>query len=124
MLRDVGVESELEIQGRVRQFREAAERIATEITAQRQLAVADRTTEHAADRLKIQARGLSEQIASLDEAISELIHAKDRDSRHLHEIETLSLKFRRSQSARAVLSGVGFRPGVSLPQDVDQSLFH
>jgi len=108
VLRDVGVESELEIQGRVRELRQAAERIAAEITEQRQLTVADRTTEHASDRLKIEAQQLSQQIMSLDEAISDLLQAKDRDTRHLHEIETLSLKFRRSHSARAVLSGVVF----------------
>ena len=108
VLRDVGVESELEIQGRVREFRQQAEQIAAELTEQRQLAVGDRTTEHASDRLKIQAQRLSEQISVLDEAISDLLHARDRDTRHLHEIETLSLKFRRSHSAREVLSGVVF----------------
>jgi hypothetical protein len=104
----VGVESALDIQGRVREFRQQAEQIAAEITDQRQLAVGDRTTEHASDRLKIHAQRLSQQITSLDEAISDLLQARDRDTRHLHEIETLSLKFRRSHSARAVLSGVVF----------------
>lgn len=108
VLRDVGVESELEILGRVRELRQSASEIATEINEQRQQTVGNRTTEHASDRLKTQAQRLSQEIASLDEAISELLHARDRDSRHLHEIETLSLKFRRSHSARAVLSGVVF----------------
>jgi hypothetical protein len=108
VLRDVGVESELEIQGRVREFREAAERITEEIRGMRQQTVADRTTEHAADRLKLSAQSLSQRLGSLDDAISELLDAKDRDSRHLHEIETLSLKFRRSLSARTVSSGVVF----------------
>lgn len=108
VLRDVGVESELEIHGRVRELREAAERISAEIAQQRALSVADRTTEHAIDRLKSQAQSLSRKITSVDDAVSELLRANDRDVRHLNEIETLSLKFRRSQSARAVLAGVQF----------------
>jgi AAA domain len=127
VLRDVGVESEMEIQGRVRELRQAAEQIAADITEQRQLAVGDRTTEHASDRLKIKAQRLSQQITSLDEAIADLLQARDRDSRHLHEIETLSLKFRRSQSARAVLSGVAFhtcpRCTQSLPDRSDDNCY-
>lgn len=61
-----------------------------------------------ADRLKIQALQLTEKLATLDDAISELLHARNHDIRHLHEIETLSIKFRRSLSARTVLSGVVF----------------
>jgi len=108
VLRDVGVESETEIGARVRQLRDAAEAISTEINQQRAAAVSDRTTEHAVDRLKSQAQAIALQMAVLDQAMSELQRAKDRDTRHLHEIETLSLKFRRSQSARAVLAGVQF----------------
>jgi hypothetical protein len=108
VLRDVGVESELDILGRVREFRELAGKIESEISDQRRKSVGDRTTEHASDRLKSQAQRLSNEIASVDEAISDLMLAKDRDNRHLHEIETLSLKFRRSHSARAILSGVVF----------------
>lgn len=108
VLRDFGVESEVEIRGRVRELREAAQRTSAEIAQQRNLSVADRTTVHAVDRLKSQAQGLSQRLASIDDAVSELHRAKDRDVRHLNEIETLSLKFRRSQSARAVLAGVQF----------------
>jgi hypothetical protein len=62
VLRDVGVESELEIQGRVGELRQEAEQIAAEITAQRQLAVGDRTTEHASDRLKFQAQRVAAEV--------------------------------------------------------------
>jgi hypothetical protein len=108
VLRDVGVESELEIHSRVNALRAAAETISSEISQQRDASVADRTTQHATDRLRSQAQSLSHRIVELDQAITELVQAKDRDTRHLHEIETLSLKFRRSQSARAVLAGVQF----------------
>jgi hypothetical protein len=108
VLRDVGVESEIGIHGRVRELREAAQRISSEIAEQRSVSVADRTTEHATDRLKSQALALSQRLAAADDAITELLRARDGDVRHLNEIETLSLKFRRSQSARAVLAGVRF----------------
>ncbi|WP_407166582.1 hypothetical protein [Bradyrhizobium sp. ORS 111] len=108
VLRDVGVGSELEISGRVEALRETADAISREISQQRAAAVSDRTTVHALDTLKTQAHALSIQISETDQAISELLRAKDGDTRHLHEIETLSIKFRRSQSARAVLSGVQF----------------
>jgi hypothetical protein len=44
VLRDVGVESELEIHGRVNALRAAAETISSEISQQRDASVADRTT--------------------------------------------------------------------------------
>ncbi|WFU34876.1 hypothetical protein QA635_10955 [Bradyrhizobium brasilense] len=108
VLRDVGVGSELEISSRVEALRETADAISREISQQRAASVSDRTTVHALDTLKAEAHALSIQISGADQAISELLQTKDRDTRHLHEIETLSIKFRRSQSARAVLSGVQF----------------
>lgn len=108
VLRDVGVESELEIHARVSGLREMADAIFREIRQQREASISERTTVHAVDRLKAQAQALTARISVLDDAISEVLHARDRDTRHLHEIETLSIKFRRSQSARAVLAGVQF----------------
>jgi hypothetical protein len=108
VLRDVGVESELEIHARVSGLREMADAIFREIRQQREASVSERTTVHAVDRLKAQAQALTARISVLDDAISEVLHARDRDTRHLHEIETLSIKFRRSQSARVVLAGVQF----------------
>ncbi|WP_315727589.1 hypothetical protein [Bradyrhizobium sp. SZCCHNS2015] len=108
VLRDVGVESEPEIHARVSRLRETADAIFREISQQRNASVSERTTVHALDGLTAQAQALNVRISGLDDAISEVLHARDRDTRHLHEIETLSIKFRRSQSARAVLAGVQF----------------
>jgi hypothetical protein len=58
VLRDVGVESELEIFSRVAALRETANAISGEISQQRAAAVSDRTTVHALDRLKTQAQAL------------------------------------------------------------------
>jgi hypothetical protein len=108
VLRDVGVESELEIHARVSGLRDMADAIFQEIRQQREASISERTTVHAVDRLKAQAQDLTAGISVSDDAISEILSARDRDTRHLHEIETLSIKFRRSQSARAVLTGVQF----------------
>lgn len=108
VLKDAGVESELQIQGRVGELRAGAAAIQQEIEAARLASVPDRSTTHAVDELRAQAINLGQRIAANNNAIQELRLAKDRDTRHLHEIDTLSLKFMRSQSARAVLSGVAF----------------
>src|SRR4029079_3605446 len=65
-------------------------------------------TSHALDELRPEARRLDEELGRIEGAMSELRASLDRDTRHLNEIETLSLKFKRSASARAVLSGVAF----------------
>lgn len=108
VLKEVGVESELEILAKVQEHRSDAAKVSAEIADQRELAVGDRTTEHAADRLRVQAQRLDQELQTINHAIADLLRAKDQDTRHLHEIETLSLKFRRSHSARAVLAGVAF----------------
>ena len=109
MLQEVGIESEAQILGRVVELQARAEALEAEITAAREAAEAERRTTHAADDLREAARSLGEQIATIDDAILDLRQTQDRDRRHLHEIETLSLKFRRSISAKAVLIGVTFQ---------------
>jgi hypothetical protein len=106
-LQEVGVESEAQILARIQELHMRAEQVQAEIDAARVQPVADQTT-HAADQLRTEAHRMSEQLAQIDSAIEEVRRAQDRDVRHLNELETLSLKFRRSVSARAVLSGVAF----------------
>lgn len=108
VLKDAGVESELQIQGRVSELHSAAEAIQQEINTARHAPVHDRSTIHAVDQLREQAFSLGQRITANNKAIQDLLQAKDRDTRHLHEIETLLLKFMRSKSARAVLVGVAF----------------
>ena len=107
-LAEVGVESEEQILRRVAELRTRAEALSVELDAARAAADAERRTIHAVDELREVARGLGEEIAGIEDAIIELRRAQDRDRRHLNEIETLSLKFRRSISAKAVLIGVAF----------------
>ena len=89
-------------------LRAEADRIQSDLDAARRMADAERETRHAVDQLREHARSLGEEVARIEDAIADLRKAQDRDRRHLHEIETLSLKFRRSISAKAVLVGVTF----------------
>lgn len=108
VLKEVGVESEVQIFDRVAAVQLEADRLRAEIEEVRVAAEAERRTTHAADQLREEARSLGQEIARIDDAIANLRQVQDRDQRHLHEIETLSLKFRRSISAKAVLVGVTF----------------
>ncbi|WP_133670221.1 hypothetical protein [Burkholderia pseudomallei] len=108
VLADTGVESEHQIQTRITHLRSRAADIGNQIDSARALADSERQTTHAADSLREQARSLGEELARIDEQCASLSEARERDQRHLHEIETLTLKFRRSVSAKAILTGVEF----------------
>jgi hypothetical protein len=106
-LREVGVESEAHIAGRIEGLHLRASELQAEIDVARARPALEQTT-HAADTLRIDAQRMSGRLAEMDSAIHEVRRVQDRDIRYLNELETLSLKFRRSTSARAVLSGVAF----------------
>jgi hypothetical protein len=118
VLKEVGVESEAQIAERVSGLREQVNLLANHIEAARQSP--DSRTTHAADQLREEARSLGERIAVIDDAIANLSDAEERERRHLHEIETLSLKFRRSISAKAVLVGVAFESCPRCAQDLPE----
>lgn len=75
---------------------------------------------HAMDSLQTEARTLSMQIARLEQAGHDLQTTREGDRAHRNELLSLSTRFRRSQSAREVLSGVSFEDcpqcGRGLPQ--------
>ena len=75
---------------------------------------------HAMEGLQSEARLLTDQIAKLERASSEIRELIDNDMAHKNELLSLSTRFRRSQSAREVLGGVGFsdcpRCGRELPE--------
>jgi hypothetical protein len=111
-LKDVGVDSEAELLHRRAALQGQAEKIDAELgTARGRIAVdvgAGEFTSHAAETLREQARALGEALGGVEDAIADVLRTMDRDRRHLHEVETLTLKFRRSVSAKAVLAGVTF----------------
>jgi hypothetical protein len=108
VLTEVGVESEAQISERAATLRLQADRLRANIETARAAAETERQTTHAVDQLRERARSLGEEIARIEDAIANLRQTQERDMRHLHEIETLSLKFKRSISAKAVLVGVTF----------------
>ena len=75
---------------------------------------------HAMEGLQSEARLLTDQIAKLERASSEIRELIDNDMAHKNELLSLSTRFRRSQSAREVLGGVEFsdcpRCGRELPE--------
>jgi rRNA maturation endonuclease Nob1 len=74
---------------------------------------------HAMETLQTRARNLAQAVADVQLAIDEVRDTISKDRAHRNELLSLSTRFRRSQSARAVLSGVEFkdcpRCGRSLP---------
>lgn len=64
---------------------------------------------HAMDNLQDEARKLANRISELEQASIEIRKVIKNDKAHKNELLSLSTRFRRSQSAREVLSGVKFR---------------
>jgi hypothetical protein len=111
-LKEVGVSSEQDIEARVNGLEGELREVATTIRNARDAASADAPA-HGTDTLRERARFLSADLASVQESLVAIERAIASDTRHLHEIQTLSLKIRRSIAARAVLEGVAF---VSCPR--------
>ncbi|MBN9521429.1 hypothetical protein J0H58_23385 [bacterium] len=107
VLKDVGVESQDQIEQRVQGIRARASAIGGEIQAGRDLSRAS-ATNHAVESLRAESRELSEELARIEAALVDLTESLDNDRRHMNELETLSIKFKRARSAKAVLSGVAF----------------
>jgi hypothetical protein len=63
---------------------------------------------HAMESLQSEARLLTNQITELERASSEIREVIAADKAHKNELLSLSTRFRRSQAARTVLSGVEF----------------
>lgn len=107
-LKQVGIETEIEIRARQKVLSERDAELRNEISTLRSQPDLEKLTDHAADQLRDTALELGRAIAELDEAVADLSASADRDQRHLNELETLSVRFKRSRSAREVLSGVQF----------------
>jgi len=63
---------------------------------------------HAADRLRTEARQLGDDLEHIEQTTRELRVSISDDRLHRNELLNLGTRFRRAQSARAVLSGVNF----------------
>jgi len=75
---------------------------------------------HAMEGLQSEARALAEESFAIEQASHELKEVLSKDRSHRNELLSLSTRFRRSQSARAVLGGVSFEDcpqcGQTLPE--------
>jgi hypothetical protein len=107
VLKEVGVESQEQIEERVRGIRARAAEIEAAIQAGRGLGRAA-ATDHAVESLRAESRRLSDELGRVEAAIADLGESLDNDRRHLNELDTLAVKFKRARSAKAVLSGVAF----------------
>jgi hypothetical protein len=105
-LTEVGVESEGHITARIGELETEIKTVDQQIEEARAQAV--QHTQHAVDTLRHKARSTGEEIGEIEDAITALTGEVERELRHLHEVETLTIKFRRASKARAVLSGVAF----------------
>jgi hypothetical protein len=105
-LQEVGVGSGEELLAKIAELQSKVNGLSAELVTLRENSAGQTT--HSTDVLREQARGLSARLAGLDDALHDIEVSIDADERHLHEIETLVLKFKRSISAKAVLSGVTF----------------
>lgn len=98
--------SQMEIDARLNQIKGRVDEITSSISRVRN--EAGQQVEHATDALRVRARRLGAELAETDEAVNALVKVLQDDRRHLNELRTLSTKFRRMESARAVLNGVEF----------------
>ncbi len=71
---------------------------------------------HAADELRKNAKEIFHEIEAVEQATSEVTTSKNNNERYLNELYTLSTKFQRTGSARAVLSKVDFQSCPSCAQ--------
>ncbi len=120
-LAEANIASEVDIQERIDKLQKELSDILQEIQEARENAEGLRG--HAVDRLSQQGRQIAAEIESVENAIKAVETVISEDKRHLNEIITLSIKFRRANAARAVLSGVEFevcpRCARALPHRLD-----
>jgi rRNA maturation endonuclease Nob1 len=98
--------SQMEIDTRLKQIGERRNAIAGQLAALRE--DAGKNSDHATEELRTQGRQLALQLSEAEESVLALSRVLSDDRRHLNELRTLSTKFRRMTSARAVLNGVEF----------------
>lgn len=105
-LESVDVASEEDIQIRVQRLREELEQVEQQIAKTRENGV--QANNHAVDQLRQRGRDLANEIEATDQASASIKGVLADYTRHLGELTTLSVKFRRTTSARAVLNNVEF----------------
>lgn len=107
-IKSAGVKSINQINEKINSLEEEKLTISEEISAIKENDLKD-SIPHGIESLKEKARRLDKKIESIEQGIAEVNQQIEDDRNHLHEITMLSVKNKRSTSARAVLSGVDFK---------------
>ncbi len=105
-LSEADIETEVELAGIRQSLKQKLSDVETTIVSIR--TEVGSTKPHAMEGLQSQARALADKSSAIKQASSELKEVLGRDRSHRNELLSLSTRFRRSQSAREVLSGVCF----------------
>lgn len=105
-LESLGVASEDDTTSRIQHIAEQLARVDQDINQVRESGVQAKT--HAGDQLRQRGRDLAAEIESTELAIASIKQVLGDYMRHHGELTTLSVKFRRTTSARAVLNNVEF----------------
>jgi hypothetical protein len=113
-LDDADVGSEAEIDARIGAIRKETAIVEQEVRSVRDKSKSAQT--HGSDELRSRARTLGEEIVAVEDAIGSIEGVVADEKRHLNELRTLSVRFRRSDAARAVLGGVRFQTCPSCTQ--------
>lgn len=100
------IATSLELEAARRELTAEAGRIAVEITEIRREKASQRP--HGIETLQDEGRSLSEQISEASQAFAELEKEKAKHVAHKNELTSLSARWLRSKSARAVIEGVEF----------------
>lgn len=106
-LKGAAIETEAGIRIRIAELESTSAALQARIEDARHTAAATFDT-HATDELRASAKALAASIKQVEAALDDVRQAIDRDRRHLSEIQTLLIKFRRTGKARAVLADVDF----------------
>ncbi len=105
-LAEANLDSEQEIDERLAAIGKDTAAVVAEIRALREKSRSPQT--HGADKLRERGRILSDELASTENGIASIEGLIQQETCHLNELRMLSVRFRRSDVARTVLSGVAF----------------
>jgi hypothetical protein len=103
---EANIATSLELEAARRELTIESDRIAKEISAIRSEKSSLRP--HGIETLQAEGRALSEQIAETNCALNELQEERDKHVTHKNELKSLSARWLRSKTARAVIEGVEF----------------
>lgn len=106
VLEEAGFSDPVEIDARIEALSAQRERVREAATAARQQRG---TGGHAVDILRSKGRALVADLQSLEDMESTVQRRAEGTERHLNELKMLSVRFRRTNSARALLAAVDFK---------------